>query len=419
MSELDLDLKLSARRLAWSQGAATRLNVPLRAVVDRQRAGTAFQEFTDLDVLAASVSRNSQVHLDIFDCKTSAARSTERMFWLAGIVELFEPDQAWLVREKGITEAARVLAARLRLGTMSKADLDILLRIHGAGNSEHQAIRRLFDRSATEDYQSKLSTLDRKLRPLQDALRYDAWMVEPYRNLSMLPGVLSTADALASNNPVHVALLLDVAWLYMHALSHAVAYVARTGALDLEARFSEFYLGGQTGRRDKEAIRDVFVRVTGHRDASLLPDYFPNMLEVFGRLFVSPSRITEGMRYCEVLAAGVIANRRPNLAEAFGAVFDPVTAKLTGDVLNLLIGAAGLPPSFRPLFRTLLLGPAPEGGPAVHSSAGAGPDEIGSRAAGEAENTVANKKATKGAVDSGSDEEATLELDLPGSGQDH
>jgi len=410
VTELDLDLKLLARRLAWSQGAATRLNVPLRAVVDRTRAGAAFQEFTDLDVLAVSHSPNSQVHLDIFDCKTSSARSTERMFWLAGIVDLFHPDQAWLVRERGITEAARVLAARLHLGTMSSDELEVMLRIHAGDASEHQAIRRLFDRTATVEYQNKLSNLDRRLRPLQESLRYDAWMVEPYQNLSMLPGALGTSDVLVSDNPVHVAIVLDVAWLYMYALSHGAAYVARTGAVDVEARFSEFYLGGQAGKRDKEAVRDIFVRVTGHRDAHLLPDYFPNLLEVFGRLFISPRRVTEGMRYLEVVAAGVNAKKRPNLADAFGAAFDPVTAKLTGDVLNLLIGAAGLPPSFRSLFRGLLLGPPPERSTATTAalaveSASTGADEA---PIGDAANTLTKDHAVGSASI-----EATLDLDLP------
>jgi hypothetical protein len=359
MSEKDLELKLLARRLVWEQGGATRLNVPLRTAVDRERAGSRYQEFTDLDVLGTFPAPNSQHRIEIFDCKTSTSRTTERMFWLRGVSDLFAPDRAWLLRTSGVTEAARVLAQRLDLGTLTSADLDILLRVHTSGANSHAAIERLFDPAAHHEFQSKVTTLDKKLKPLAEALRYDAWATDSHRNLSALPATLARAKGLSSENPVHVALLLDLAWLYLFALTRAVSYVATTGANEIAPRFEEYFLGGQQAKREKEALAKTFADIAGGQRA-LLPGYFRTLVEVFGRYFIAPSRLHEGMRYLEVLAAGVAVKRRPNLAEAFGDDFDPVAAKLACDVLTFLVGTGDLPPSFRVLFRELLMGMPPE-----------------------------------------------------------
>src|SRR3982074_234487 len=98
MSELDLDLKLAARRLAWSQGFATRMNVPLRAYVEKRVGRSGFQEYTDLDVLAIAVSGSGRVESQIFDCKTSRRNTTERTFWLRGVADFFGASDAWMLR---------------------------------------------------------------------------------------------------------------------------------------------------------------------------------------------------------------------------------------------------------------------------------------------------------------------------------
>jgi hypothetical protein len=47
MSEDDIGLKLAARRLAWMQGYATKVNVPLRAYVEKRAGRPGHQEYTE------------------------------------------------------------------------------------------------------------------------------------------------------------------------------------------------------------------------------------------------------------------------------------------------------------------------------------------------------------------------------------
>jgi hypothetical protein len=100
VSEKDLGLKVASRRLLWRMGYSTRIDVPLRTLVPEKtpRGKDTYETFTDLDVLGLCIVPGFAVRAVISDCKTSASRSTERMFWIRGVGEFFAADDAWMVR---------------------------------------------------------------------------------------------------------------------------------------------------------------------------------------------------------------------------------------------------------------------------------------------------------------------------------
>jgi hypothetical protein len=369
MSEKDISLKAVARQLSWQRGFATRINVPLRVYVDKSVNSSGFEEFTDLDMLAVHITAEGRVGLSIYDCKTSAARSTERAFWLRGVADLFAADMAWLVREETVTNAARQLAARLQIGVMNREDLELQLKIdHHVSIPAHSAYQRLFDPTEILQQRDKMGGGDKRLAGLRDYLRYGYWIEEPWNALSQMVSQLAEAGRhLNSRNPIHIAMLCDSTWLYLLALARAAEYVRLTHCNNPELSLPEYILGGQAGIRAKQRIASVFQTLSGAQRDELLPPYYPHLLEVFSRLFVRPQTFTTAMRYCEVLVASLCAGKRTTLEAAAGAEYDIVTAKLLVDTTNFLVSAAGLGPTFRQVIRELAL-PAPP--PAVRIAVG-------------------------------------------------
>jgi hypothetical protein len=368
VSEKDIDLKAATRQLSWQRGYSTRIDVPLRVYVDRSVNSSGFEEFTDLDMLAVHITAEGRVGLSIYDCKTSASRSTERAFWLRGVADLFDADMAWLVREEKVTNAARQLAARLRIGMMNRGDLDLQLKIdRHVAIPTHSAYQRLFDPTEILQQREKMGGGDRRLGALRDYLRYGYWIEEPWNALSQLVTQLAEAGRhLNSRHPVHIALLFDSAWLYLLALARASEYVRLTYSNNPELALPEYLLGGQSEIRAKQRAASVFQNLSGTTRDDLLPPYYQNLLELFGRLFVRPSTFTTAMQYCEVLVGVLCAGKRTPLETAAGADYDVVTAKLLVDTINFLVGAAGLGPTFRQVARELAL-PAPPPAPAAQT----------------------------------------------------
>jgi hypothetical protein len=180
-----------------------------------------------------------------------------------------------------------------------------------------------------------MSTGDRRLIPLQDYLRYDYWVEDPSSNLSLL--LANLAGAARHLNPAdatHMALFWDSAWLYLLALAKAAEYVRLSHSTNPELSLPEYFLGGQAGIRSKQLMAQVFEDLTGSKRDNLLPAYFPNLLELFGRLYVRPASFIGAMRYCEVLVATLCAGKRTALHLSAGEDYEVVTAKLLLDTAN-------------------------------------------------------------------------------------
>lgn len=360
MSENDIDLKLASRRLAWNQGHATKVNVPLRSYVERRAGRPGVEEYTDLDVLAISTSPSGRVQFQIFDCKSTSSRTTERTFWLRGVADFFGASDAWMLRPENVTDASRQLAARLDLGVLTGKDLDTLAAIAASGAltpTGTPAVERLFDPTVIEKVRASRTQIDKRLRNLVDYCSYDYWVYEPYQNLAqMVAHLRGAARAMDGRAPVHHAVLFDCIWLYSLSLARASDYVRRTNASSPYNTLLEYFLGGQVAIREKEMRLKELQRLGAGPESSIEPDYFRQLVETFARMYVTPKIFTTVMRYCEVAVVNLVDNRRPYLSNALGTEYDPVAAKLLYDLGGFLISSARLSPSFRESVREITLG---------------------------------------------------------------
>lgn len=368
MTEQDLGLKVGTRRLLWQLGFSTRLDVELRGsrpahqtpeAANSRRVAPA-ESFTDLDVLGVLVTPSLRVQTTIADCKTGRRdRPTARMFWARGAADLFAADEVMLVRDREVNDATRQLSHRLGITVVAAADLQTLQQLHGVDQITTGAPSDvLFDRETVSRHLRAFTELDHRLDDLLEYRNFDYWVYDQHRNLIQLVAHLRAASSrLDPTHPVHLALLLDLAWLYTLSTAHAAARVRAAHLADPDRGLQEYMFGGpvtlQERRRMAEALRDLAPRP---EDApSYLPSYYRGLRELVTRQLRRPDRLQIALRHAE-LASALTAARTPlPLPLAMGSDFDPVGAKLLADVCGFLVSAARLNPDFRPRVRAAIL----------------------------------------------------------------
>ncbi|MHB1525545.1 MAG: hypothetical protein ACYCZN_04590 [Candidatus Dormibacteria bacterium] len=375
MTEKDMGLKAASRRLMWSMGFSTLVDVPLRTFVPPGGGRKATEEFTDLDVLGVHVAPDLRTQTSIVDCKTTVrGRAIERVFWLRGVADYFCADDAYMVRTGTVAPGARQLAGRLNLAVLTEADLVALQEHYPEGPGiEVGAADFLFNPAAIADHRAALAQLDKRLTQLRQYQQYGFWMYDPFRNVQQLVAQLQTgAGTLDPSIPVHRAVFADSAWQYVLTLANAAHHVRRTSVTDVSAALEGYLFGGQLGLREKRQLATLLAEAAGRTaaaiDQAVLPPYYNRLLELVTRFLRRPTVVTTALRYAEWLAgaatAGVDGPVAP-VATAFSDGFDAVAAKRLADVCAFLVEAAQLDSGFTSLARRLL---APMNGVTVAST---------------------------------------------------
>jgi hypothetical protein len=208
------------------------------------------------------------------------------------------------VREDPPPDAARQLAGRLGIAVLTSDDVAALEEFHPTDLPiTHPAVARLFDRQKVAKYLAAFTGLDKRLKPLLEYRQFDYFVYEPHRNPLQLVAHLHEAKArLDPKNPLHVALFMDMAWLYLVTITQIVEHVRAAHLTDPDTATQEYLFGGQLGLREK---RQIAVRV--------------------------------------------------RVRAAFAGCYDEIAAKLLTEVCGFLVGAADLDAGFRVEAKRILL----------------------------------------------------------------
>ena len=355
----DLPLKLAMRRLFWSMGASTCLDVKLRAYVAGDKRGPGWQEFTDLDVLSVACSLSGQPQITLADCKTSSRRAIERMFWIRGVADFFAADDAYLVRSSPVPVATRALSSRLGVGVLDPDDYAALLRTFPTSLRLEGPLGCLFDLDSVQTQLDNSSGLDRKLKGLVEFVRFDYWVYEPYRNLTQVVAHLADAvGTLNADNPHHLSLFFETAWLYALALVQATHHARVSQMADVPMAVRTYVAGGELAAREKGALAELLNQAGIRVDTrtAVLPPYIDLLAELVTRLLVRPAELNDVLRYAEYLTTAVVVGERATVGSAFGeGSVRPIAAKLLADVCGFLVTASGIRRDFRAAARERLV----------------------------------------------------------------
>lgn len=123
-NELDLELKIRMMRFLGSTGHFVRRNIPL---IRYEFGKKTTQQYTDVDVLGIKFDFNLNPHITICDCKSgSSAKTSERIFWLSGVMKYFNADRGFFVRSNVIESRYIDLANKLEILPLSLTQISEL-----------------------------------------------------------------------------------------------------------------------------------------------------------------------------------------------------------------------------------------------------------------------------------------------------
>ncbi len=370
--ELDWGQKLAVRRALRVMGAGTRLNV-LLANVSENHTSVQPTSYTDLDVFGMQVLPDFRLAYTLAYCTTSAI-GTDRVLWLRGLRDEFEGATAILVARE-IPRSARELATRSHIVPFTEPELEVWLATHTPRVGD---ARRAFEAAlepAVGRYHAALRTLPRAFDQLVGFRDYLFLQFGPARALQLTIGYLKSAQGQwHAKEPLHLALLLDIAQLYATALLACARHVLEN-AIDRELDGVENFVGGGIlGRREKQnfarLLTDLLdelerggVHITpGMRETIRpLPHYTKDLALLTRQLLDAPELAQRLPWYFETLQLAAL-QRTQDLAGRLVDAGDPEMSveralRLAREVLSFLVREAGLDRGFLDAFDQMLAPP--------------------------------------------------------------
>lgn len=343
------------RRAFWAAGASTRVDVKLGAMVDRSRSKTRApsEDWTDLDVLAVDYSPLHGASFTVADCKTVKGRVTERVFWLRGVADLFDARAAFLTRDGEIPPSSRQLALRLGIAALDASDRRAL--IEQLGDRDLPAAGGFLDSQSLQRWMKLTNQVPQTVDRLQRYRHTYYWLQRPRRNLTALPtAVIQSSAAFVPEQRWALAVMVDLAWLYLLSVMGALDDITRLHLSDVPRGLAQSILGGEQERREKEVLAEQLKALVSHVDPEgaaqapkvpILPRYFDSLVDLISRVSRRRNEVNGAMRCLEFVGVETIACRGVSWVEAFPNA-SPVQAKLASDVIRFLSMASAVSSDF-------------------------------------------------------------------------
>jgi hypothetical protein len=357
MTDHDFSSRAAIRRMLWRHGWSTRIGLGLQ---NNRASDSPAAVAAELDVLGVSVTSEGQTRYSIADCRNTG-NAASRLFWLAGIRDLFGAEDVYAVRDRNISQETRQVASRLKVTALTAEEVLSLEGLMSA-EPEMRPVRVLFEPRFLAAVGTRLTELDPKLDALLKYRQFGYWIDDEYRPLLRLVDALRSVRTSLDATPVHAGLVMDVAWLYVLSISKAIRELRRAHVADVNLGLSEILAGGAALQRQKRELADILdslkdsKQIPGRVKISVNPPYFGPLLELVMRLLRRGEMLTDILRVLELTSSTAIVGERLKAEEAFGNEYNRIAAKLAADVVGFLVRSAELDPKILDLSKALLLG---------------------------------------------------------------
>ncbi len=350
MPDADLNQKVLLKRLLWSAGNYSRIDVDLSVA----EYGDVFkrQPLTDIDVLSFSVSPTFALSTTIADCKTNQRDPViGRIFWVNGVMNYFGSTEG-IVVHKRINEPAKELASRLGVTLMSE---DGLAKAHDRLRIDGSDTWNIFDPLLFTRLRTDASKINDELRTIYLYIRFRYWMYDANRNLLNIIALLNRGSAkLNPSDELHRYLVYDLICLFSLCLMKLCRYITSRDLADLE-KSSRFWLhGGPENVTEKTSqinlVNQIVASTSGQSSIfhpmRLDPDYWPELLEVVNRLLERPAEASQVLRHADVTLYENVLGNASDISPYLGSDFSLMSLKLLKDIANFCVKAGKINPAF-------------------------------------------------------------------------
>ena len=180
-NELDLELKIRMMRFLWSTGYFVRRNIPL---IRYEFGKKTNQQYTDVDVLGIKFDFNLNPHITICDCKSgSSTKTSERIFWLSGVMKYFNADHGFFVRSNVMESRYIDLANKLEILPLSLNQISELEKSYRIDANYYLGS---FDANNTKTEDNKFRGLESLESRVHDYIRIKYWTDPVYQQIESL-----------------------------------------------------------------------------------------------------------------------------------------------------------------------------------------------------------------------------------------
>jgi|GEM_PF-3413702 len=356
-ADKDLGYKLTAKRLAWSQGYLPLINVPVQIPATIAKRSKA--DLTDADVLAFRFSADGPVDRFLADCRTVTGKTsdrnkaaTDRIFWVRGLADYLRAQNVYLFKTT-IADNARWLASQIGIIPLDEFEQRTLISRLGLDSLKGP----YFDLGSKEALVRLQTTFDRgtRYRDVASFLSFTIWSLPPSMRVLSLLDLLTPYEVNRTFNPKdhqHQALVLLGGLQLGISLGLAIASLGVADLEFLERRLRETLHDGPTAFQQKLKYMREFSKLKGlpldSEEAALDLHSFPLLLEVVNRLILRRNHLNDAIRLLDI-ATYYHAVKQP-FPHAPRWILDPITQKLGADILALFIRSNELPTEFLDLF---------------------------------------------------------------------
>jgi hypothetical protein len=343
----DLPLKLQFRRILFSQGFWTPLEVEL---CNYEQLGTAMKRrsLTDLDVLGIKFDGFFNRTCVVGDCKSGKNVSdANRLFWLRGVRDYFGADLAYYLRPK-VDSHISAIAPRMRLcalGSSELAEMEIKLNVGRRSESlgrdaDYIAAQENWGIALAKGGQPDANQLKKK--SVYSFLSYSYWYIERFRTLMQLVGSFETvADLLDPENPRDVLLAFSGAERFALSLLEAAYYVHSHGQTNIPNQARLYLYGGVFGKKEKERVFELIGKL-GITGEQLDPPWIQGTIELLGRMIANPNGASDILRHLSAFYYSLVVRDEPSLLNLGNAELNTAAIVLAKDAAFQFAKATGI-----------------------------------------------------------------------------
>jgi hypothetical protein len=295
----------------------------------------------------------------------------DRLLWLRGASELLGASGAYLVPEGGAPVSVRQRSDASKVYVLDARDMEALLE--QVGEKELPKRGAFLEPGSWARWRALTDGYSREFERLQKYRWSGYWSLPRNRSLTWLPGYLNPlAPVLEPGARADLALVIDLAWLYLLGILTAADAVTRSQLADPDRSLERVVAGGDLERRERERTALLLSRYLSENQLAdrrlseafrVKPPYFPDLFDIVARVLRRRKAGAGALRVLEFVGVESVANGGAPWTEAFPSS-DPVEPKLASDVVRFLAKASGLDSAFVAAFDNVVASRV--GSPADH-----------------------------------------------------
>jgi hypothetical protein len=248
MSEKDLELKLNIMKYLWRIGYNVYKNVELTSYINFEK-----RTFTDIDVLGIKFNSDLTYSVVICDCKSGKVKTAERLFWLSGVMKLFNSSYGLFIRPEMLASNYIDLSNKLNIVPLTNNQMDEFFKSYNIEKSV------FFGPFCTE--QKNIEQIFMKAK--KEAPNYINYILIDYwkdTSQKQILNLISLYNKLIKNQNIQN---FDFISSYIYTLmSISVLKFSNTFLIipekEREYKTKEYLLGGEVSLKDREIILENF-----------------------------------------------------------------------------------------------------------------------------------------------------------------